>query len=299
MFSLLNLPMICFDRSTEKHVSATSGGGRVPTPGVSAWFIALVAVTFFWGGAALQGLFREPGLLAAEWLLLFVPTVAFIVVGRFDPVQTLSLRRPTLRQAGTSVVVISGALPLVWGIGWLQTFILPVPWELLESLEDLVSADTWLRLLWLLILLAFTPAICEEILFRGVLLSGTRNLDPWRIILLNGFVFGAFHLSVDTVIRFLPTTVLGMLIAWSVWRTGSIWIGVLMHFVHNGSIVLLASTPSFREIVLDPKAPPPLWLVFISVMIFAAGLIMLKNITAQSVLDIEASGPESFSSEEK
>lgn len=290
--------MIRSDRPTEKHVPARSGGGRVPTPGVSAWFIALVAVIFFWGGAALQGLFREPGLLAAEWLLLFIPTVAFIVVGGFDPVQTLSLRRPTLRQAGTSVVVISGALPLVWGIGWLQTFILPVPWEFLASLEDLVSAETSSRLLWLLILLAFTPAICEEILFRGVLLSGTRNLDPWRIILLNGFVFGAFHLSVDTVIRFLPTAVLGMVIAWSVWRTGSIWIGVLMHFVNNSSIVLLASTPSLREIVLDPEAPPPLWLVFISVVIFAAGFLMLKNITAPSIFDVEASGPESFSSEE-
>ena len=85
----------------------------MPTPGVSAWFVALVAVIFFWGGAALQGFFSEPGLLAAEWLLLFIPTVAFIVVGGFDPLQTLSLRRPTLRQAGTSVVVIAGALPLV------------------------------------------------------------------------------------------------------------------------------------------------------------------------------------------
>ena len=82
--------MLRFDRPTEKHVPAISAGGRVPTPGVSAWFVALVAVIFFWGGAALQGFFSEPGLLAAEWLLLFIPTVAFIVVGGFDPLQTLS-----------------------------------------------------------------------------------------------------------------------------------------------------------------------------------------------------------------
>mgnify|MGYP000312505887 CR=1 FL=1 len=72
------------------------------------------AVAFFWGGIPLQILFREQGLLAAEWLLLFVPAVAFVVMGGFDPVRTLSLKRPTPPQALASVLVIFGAMPLVW-----------------------------------------------------------------------------------------------------------------------------------------------------------------------------------------
>jgi len=270
------------------------GRGGVPTPGAAVLFIALAAVFFFWGGIPLQILFRERGLLAAEWLLLFVPAVAFVFLGGFDPIRTLSLRRPTALQTAASVLVILGAVPLVWVVGWLQTFILPVPWELLEGLEQLVTAETATRLLWLLLLLAVTPAICEEVVFRGVLLGGTRDLEPWRIIVLNGLVFGAFHLSFETVIGFLPTAILGMVIAWAVWRTGSIWVGVLMHFLNNGTIVVLASTPALQELFSDPEAPPPLWLVPVGMVIFAAGVRLLRSVTTPPVTGLEAPGPTSL-----
>jgi sodium transport system permease protein len=119
--------------------------------------------------------------------------------------------------------------------------------------------------------------VCEEIVFRGVLLGGTRTLEPWRMIVLNGVVFGAFHLSFETVIRFLPTATLGALIAWAVWRTGSLWVGALMHFLNNGSIVAITSTPVLREALADPDAPPPLWLIPLGAAVFAAGVRLLPQ----------------------
>jgi sodium transport system permease protein len=159
----------------------------------------------------------------------------------------------------------------------LQSFVIPIPWELLEGLEDLITADSAGRLAWLLILLAVTPAICEEFVFRGVLLGGTKSLAPWRFVLLNGLVFGAFHLSFETVIRFLPTATLGIVIAWAVWRTGSIWVGILMHLLNNGAIVVLASVPSLRDRFADPEAPPPLWLLPFAVIALAAGVRILRG----------------------
>lgn len=280
-----------------KRVRAHCGHMEVPSPGVSVLFIAFAALAFFWGGIPLQILFREHGLLAAEWLLLFVPAVTFVVLGGFDPIRTLSLKRPTRPQAAAAIMVIFGAMPLVWVIGWLQTFVLPVPWDLLEGLQELVRAETATRLIWLLVLLAVTPAICEEIVFRGVLLGGTRTLEPWRMIVLNGVTFGAFHLSFETVVRFLPTAALGMVIAWSVWRTGSIWIGALMHFLNNGSIVVLASVPAFQELFSDPDRPPPLWLVPVALVIFAGGVRVLRSTTEPPVAGLEAQGPIPSSSE--
>jgi membrane protease YdiL (CAAX protease family) len=173
--------------------------------------------------------------------------------------------------------VVTGALPLVWLIGWLQSFVLPIPWDLLEGLEELMTAGDARRLVWLLLLLAVTPALCEEVVFRGVLLGGTRTLDPWRMILLNGVVFGAFHLSFETVIRFLPTATLGALIAWAVWRTGSIWVGALMHFANNATLVVLTSTPMMREAFSDPDAPPPLWLVPMGATMLVVGARILPR----------------------
>jgi sodium transport system permease protein len=97
------------------------------------------------------------------------------------------------------------------------------------------------------------------------------------MIVLNGAVFGAFHLSFETAIRFLPTALLGMLIAWAVLRTGSIWVGVLMHFANNASIVALSSTPALREAFSDPEAPPPLWLLPVGAAVLAAGLATLRE----------------------
>lgn len=273
-------------RSTEEYDTEGSQApslayGRVrsdPEPHVVGAFVALVAVLYFFGGMQLQVLFGEAGLLAAEWLLLLVPVAILVAYSGFDPGRTLSLRMPTLVGVVGGVVLIAGAAPLVWLVGWLQAFVLPVPRELLEGLEELITADTPSRMLWLLLLLAFTPAVCEEIVFRGVLLGGTRRLAPWRMVLLNGVVFGAFHLSFETVIRFLPTATLGVVIAWAVWRTGSIWVGMLMHFLNNATIIFLASAPSLREAFLDPRAPPPLWLVPLGAILLAVGArLLLRN----------------------
>lgn len=268
--------MIHFQRPTKRHGSDAVGQdsalqGR-PEPFVAVGFVALVAVLFFFGAVVLQVGLGESGVLVAEWFLLFVPAVLFVWLGGFDAGRTLSLRIPSVQGLLGGVVLIAGALPLVWVIGWLQTFVLPIPWELVERLQERVTADTPGRLFWLLLLLAVTPAVCEEIVFRGILLGGTRGLEPWRMIMLNGVVFGAFHLSFETMIRFLPTMTLGIVIAWAVWRSGSIWVGALMHFLNNAAIVFLASMPKLRDAFADPTAAPPLWLVPVGVIAVAMGV---------------------------
>jgi sodium transport system permease protein len=100
------------------------------------------------------------------------------------------------------------------------------------------------------------------------------------VVVLNGVVFGAFHLSFETVIRFLPTAWLGIVIAWAVLRTRSIWTGALMHLLNNGTIVLLASVPVLREMFADPNAPPPFWLVPVAAVSLLLGVRVLSALPA-------------------
>ena len=272
---------------------AAAPRSRTPDPRTALVFVLFVALLFFWGGLQLQLLLGEGGLLAAEWLLLFLPSMIWIRASGFDPVPTLSLRGIDGRALAGSLVLAAGALPLVWTVGWLQTFVLPVPWEVLEGLEQLVTADSPVRLVWLLLLLAVTPAVCEEVVFRGILLSGTRSLPPWGMILLNGVVFGAFHLSLSTVVRFLPTALLGCVIAWAVWRTGSIASGVAMHFLNNATIVGLASAPPLREALADPHAPPPLPVVVAGGIAFAVGIGILLRASSPRADDQNSSTTDS------
>jgi hypothetical protein len=50
-----------------------------------------------------------------------------------------------------------------------------------------------------------------------------------------------------------------------------------MHFLNNGSIVAITSTPALRESLSDPDAPPPLWLIPLGAALFAAGVRLLPR----------------------
>lgn len=244
---------------------------RVPTPAAAVFFVAGVAVLFVSGGLGLSLWLGEPGIPAAEWLLLLVPALLFVRLGGYHLGATLLLARPSLRDLAGGALLVAGAVPVAWAIGWLQGFVLPVPPGMAEAMRELVTAGSPARLAWLLFAMALTPALCEEAVFRGVLLSSTRDLPAWRAVLLNGVVFGAFHLSLEAPVRFLPTAWLGIVIAWAVLRSGSVWTGVLMHLLNNASIVLLASAPSLGGLVTDPDAPPPVWLLPLGAVFLGAG----------------------------
>ena len=133
-------------------------------------------------------------------------------------------------------------MPIAWALTWLQSFVLEVPEEFFIALEELVRADTPAELLWLLFLIALTPAICEELVFRGVLLQGLASeMTGRRAIIGSAIIFGAFHLSTATAIRFLPTLWLGLLLGLSaIFAHMDMW-GV--HLLVLGVLLILATTP--------------------------------------------------------
>ena len=252
--------------------------GLTPRPAHALVFILAVGALFFYLGFPLQARLGETGLLLSEWLLLLGPVVLFVGAAGFDARDTLSLRRPNGRQVGAAILLIAGAMPLGWFLAWLQGFVIPIPWELLEGLDELLTAESTPRLLWLLVIFAVTPALCEEVVFRGVFLAGTRGSgSAIRVALLNGLVFGVFHVSFESVFRFLPTAWLGAVLAWAVLSTSSIWVGALMHFVNNGAVVLIASVSTLRAWFEAGGDSPPWLLLPPAVIAMALGARMLTH----------------------
>ncbi len=98
---------------------------------------------------------------------------------------------------------------------------------------------------WLIIAtLAVTPGIVEELFFRGYLFSALRNhLSASKTILISALLFGIFHVLTGKSLlleRFLPTTMLGLVLGWIAWRTASVWPGIVLHVTHNGFLELVA-----------------------------------------------------------
>jgi sodium transport system permease protein len=250
-------------------------GAPRPSLAQALVFVAAVGGLFFYLGVTLQLRMGERGFLLSQWLLLLVPALLFVHVGRFDARRTLSLRAPAPRQLGGAILLIAGGLPLAWTLAWAQSYFIQLPEELVRALTEFARAREGRSVVWVLMLLAVTPAICEEFVFRGVLLGGSRGELGWgKAVLLNAAVFGAFHLSFESAIRFLPTAWLGLLLAYAVWRTGSIWTSVLMHFLSNGTVVVLVSLPATAA-WLAAADRPPVPLIAAGVVVLGAGLVAL------------------------
>ena len=106
--------------------------------------------------------------------------------------------------------------------------------ELLEG--ALLGSD--LSTAFLFVALALTPAICEELLFRGYLQRQVERAGgAVASIVVVGVLFGAYHLRLSQVV---PLSMLGIYMGFAVWATGSLWAGVVVHLLNNGLAVVVA-----------------------------------------------------------
>lgn len=82
-----------------------------------------------------------------------------------------------------------------------------------------------------IIVMAVAPAICEELMFRGYVLSTmSARYKKSTAIIVSACIFGVYHMSAS---KFLATAFLGGLICYVATSAGSILPGMLMHFINN------------------------------------------------------------------
>ena len=121
--------------------------------------------------------------------------------------------------------------------GWLTVIVqqlYPLNPYLKDALAGLMSERPGL---WkMLLVIAVTPAICEELAFRGFVLSGLRHLGrKWRAIIISSLFFGITHaIFQQSIAAFL----LGLVIGYIAVQTGSLLPGMLYHVTHNSLMVL-------------------------------------------------------------
>lgn len=86
-----------------------------------------------------------------------------------------------------------------------------------------------------LFILAFLPAICEEVIYRGIILNGFRKFGKLNAVLLSSLFFALAH---GSAMQFIYQYILGVVLAYVVIKTGSIYAGILVHFINNASVLI-------------------------------------------------------------
>jgi sodium transport system permease protein len=80
-----------------------------------------------------------------------------------------------------------------------------------------------------LLVFVILPSVCEELAFRGFILSGLRRrFRPWPAVLLSSFLYALYQMN---VLQALPHFLLGTVLALLVLRTSSIGSAVVFRLV--------------------------------------------------------------------
>ena len=103
--------------------------------------------------------------------------------------------------------------------------------------ESFLQMDSIGSLVFNLFMIAVLPSIGEELIFRGVFqrlfAEWTKNIH-WGIII-SAFLFSAMHMQ---FYGFIPRLMLGVLLGYLFYWSGSIWVPILGHFVNNAAAVI-------------------------------------------------------------
>jgi sodium transport system permease protein len=213
-----------------------------PTAGHAIALFGLGVVVMF-AFAPLQQWRLALGLALFEWVGLLGLTVAYARGSGRRLTAVLRLRMPSASAVAGAILIGSSAWLVV---GLLAEWVLPPPKELVDKLRDVITPSEGPGAFVLALLLtAFTPAVCEEALFRGPILRGLRTrFSAVGAAIITGLLFGLFHLSVW---RLLPTAVLGFALSLIALSADSIIPAMIAHFANNACIIAIALASSGHE----------------------------------------------------
>lgn len=142
-------------------------------------------------------------------------------------------------------------------LGFVLPFVLqPVAVELLRQLEWFfpkppagmaemmkLFSDPTVPMWWPLVAVALAPAICEELAFRGFMLTGLQSgkqRNFWTPILISSVCFGVVHMIAHQVFN---AMLLGIVLGLLAVRSRSLIPGVIFHFLFNGMQVVQSRIP--------------------------------------------------------
>jgi sodium transport system permease protein len=195
--------------------------------------------------------------LASQLAVILTPSLLMTTMLTRSPAQTLLLKIPAAATTAAALLLAVAVHPLASLLQDLVTKIYPLDPQVAERLSQLMGGEVPLG--QLLLAVAVVPAICEELAFRGFILSGLRHLGhKWRAIILTSIFFGVTH---PVFQQSLVACILGVLLGFIAVQGGSIIPCIVFHMVHNSLALLvpkllptwLASHPTLSWLVVSSE----------------------------------------------
>ena len=207
-----------------------------------------------------------------SWIMLFSYMLQFGAT-LLITVKIFNIKYFDTNKFKISVLLLS--LVLIFALSLISESIaslIPMPDFIVELFKDAVSLDFAGFLT-----VGIAAPLLEELLFRGVILAALlRRYSPTKAIIWSAVIFGIAHLNPW---QFIAAFIIGCAIGWLFWKTGSIWIGIMMHCANNSAGFLLGYlTGDINSSVTDYFGGPITHAIVLFVCVLASfGIFQILN----------------------
>lgn len=212
---------------------------------ISVVFIIVLFYLFF-GTQLLEMVFGETA-LANPWiaglgqlLFIFIPSVAVLYPMRITFETVFRLKLPGLKIFLISLLGLLFIKLIEAGMLSFQDYLVT---ESMQELYDkilidyrhtimmMIGRDNIMLFYRAVLVLCFIPALSEEFLFRGFLLTNLEmNIGRIKAVMISGVIFGLMHLNPITL---LPLIVTGVFLGFMASYSRTIILPIILHFLNN------------------------------------------------------------------
>ena len=160
--------------------------------------------------------------------------------------------------------------------------------EYTKQVMALSNLQSWGEFLMAIVIMAFFPALFEEIFFRGAI----QNLlirwwkKPLLAIIVTSILFSLIHMS---VFLFLSRVVLGFVLGLMYQRSKNLWVNIMAHFLNNTvAVIQLFWISSHKQKIAVDKLDPdvPWWAALIALTITIGLFLLFEKVSAKNKTQI-------------
>lgn len=198
---------------------------------VSNLMFMILAIIFIAGSfiMAFMDVSFKLSIIIIQYGIILLPILLVTKYQGFSIRDRFKIKPISLKTGLKALLMTIFALPLAWTLNLIVNYFLARSGLFLDQAMDLGSGTQ--NYFIILFLISITPGICEEIFFRGLMLSSYDEVyDQKKAILMTSVLFGIFHFNLQNLM--LPIF-LGVIFAWLVYTTGSIIPSMLGHMLFN------------------------------------------------------------------
>ena len=200
-------------------------------------FLMFIASAFV--AAALVSL-GEPKLGLLAEVLFIIPALSLVRRGNLSFSRTFRFRRISPRVLAATLLLALPLLVLSDELDRIMALFFPLPdWFTVGDLLTIRSFWDGLLIIGNGVVVA---ALAEEMLFRGIVQRSLEHMqDVASAIAISAILFSMLHFNIWWMLQI---TLLGLILGYITWRSGSIWPAVLVHGINNLLSILSAQYTS-------------------------------------------------------